>query len=96
MKRTLSLAVGLVALSSVAWAHMWYPMRCCGGMDCARADKVFVQSNGDYLVHIGALPVVVPKGFLQLPSQDADYYICVYMDQNAKPLPRCFFVPTNM
>jgi hypothetical protein len=34
------LLVALLALSTPAAAHDWYPMECCSGLDCASVEKV--------------------------------------------------------
>jgi hypothetical protein len=53
----------LLASSSVAHAHAWYPFECCSGDDCSLADIVVRRDDGSYLVtarHVGGDPGNVP------------------------------------
>jgi hypothetical protein len=96
----LSLSTGIAAAlgafmpaSTRAVAHVWYPVKCCGGEDCHKVDRVEFLPDGDSIFHAGAISVVVAAEFLRLPSQDNDTHICVYRIANGEYRPRCVFVP---
>jgi hypothetical protein len=90
----LALACGEVALRMApAFAHSWYPRKCCGGHDCAKVDSIEKLSDGDLLFRAGAISVVVPAEFMRLPSPDNDTHVCVYRIGSGEYRPRCVFVP---
>jgi hypothetical protein len=76
-----------------AFAHSWYPEKCCGGQDCHMVDRIDPLPDGDEMFHAGAISVVVPIEFKRLPSQDNRIHVCVYTVRSGEYRPRCVFVP---
>jgi len=76
-----------------AYAHGWYPRRCCGGNDCWRVDKIDILPGGDMLMHAGGIEVFVPRHFLQEPSVDGDPHVCAVSIATGVYLPVCVFMP---
>lgn len=81
--------------SSLLLAHSWYPPACCTGQDCRKVDRIDHLPDGGLLMHFGGQQVVVPRGFEQLPSQDADAHVCVYRNALGRWVPRCVFIPAG-
>jgi hypothetical protein len=80
-------------IASRAFAHAWYPVRCCSGQDCRKVDRIEPLPDGDALFHAGSISVVVPAEFLRLPSEDNETHVCVYRIGSGEYRPRCVFVP---
>jgi hypothetical protein len=90
----IALALGsFVPAPSRALAHVWYPVKCCGGEDCHKVDRIEPLPDGDAVFYAGPISVVVAAEFLRLPSEDNDTHICVYRISNGEYRPRCVFVP---
>jgi len=77
-------------------AHSWYPISCCSGQDCKRVDKIEPMEDGSMRMEVGAITVVVPRGFALQPSQDGDAHICIYAGREGQYLPRCVFMPAGV
>lgn len=78
--------------SHKAKAHSWYPQRCCGGQECRKVDKIDFLPNGDMVMHVGWMEVVVPRNFAKQPSQDADAHVCIsFATGTFRPV--CVFMP---
>ena len=73
-------------------AHSWYPRRCCGGEDCRRVDKIDYLPDGDMIMHVGYIEVVVPRDFVKQPSEDTDAHVCVSIATGTYR-PVCVFMP---
>ena len=73
-------------------AHSWYPQRCCGGQDCRKVDKIDFLPDGDMVMHVGYMEVVVPRNFVKEPSVDADAHVCVSIATGTYR-PVCVFIP---
>ena len=73
-------------------AHSWYPRRCCGGEDCRRVDKIDYLPDGDMVLHVGYIEVVVPRDFVKEPSEDTDAHVCVSIATGTYR-PVCVFMP---
>ena len=76
-------------------AHSWYPPECCTGQDCKKVDRIETLPDGTLLMHFSGQQVIVPRGFTQQPSQDADAHVCVYRTVTGRWAPRCVFVPAG-
>jgi hypothetical protein len=74
-------------------AHSWYPLRCCGGYDCRKVDKIDVLPDGSMIMHAGAVEVVVPRNFIREPSQDSDAHVCAIPLVPGTYVPVCVFLP---
>lgn len=81
------------AYLSPARAHLWYPKACCNDQDCFRATSIEHRADGSMKIDAGHISVVVPPGYLTLPSLDNDAHICVYRDIAGRYHPRCVFLP---
>ena len=84
----------LLSLTGLAVAHSWYPAECCHDQDCMRVDKAERLSDGSIRMRAGSIEVLVPKGFLQQPSQDNDIHVCVYRGLTGWE-PQCVFMPAG-
>jgi hypothetical protein len=73
-------------------AHSWYPRRCCGGEDCRKVDKIDYLPDGDMVLHVGYIEVVVPRDFVKEPSEDTDAHVCVSIATGTYR-PVCVFMP---
>jgi hypothetical protein len=73
-------------------AHSWYPVRCCGGQDCRKVDKIDFLPDGGMVMHVGYMEVVVPSKFPKQPSQDANAHVCVSIATGTY-VPVCVFMP---
>jgi hypothetical protein len=73
-------------------AHSWYPRRCCGGQDCRKVDKIDFLPDGDMVMHVGFIEVVVPRNFIKEPSADADAHVCISIATGTFR-PVCVFMP---
>ena len=73
-------------------AHSWYPQRCCGGQECRRVDKIDFLPDGDMVMHVGYMQVVVPRNFVTQPSEDMDAHVCVSIATGTFR-PVCVFMP---
>ena len=92
-------ALGLVAfiyLTSLAFAHSWYPMACCHDHDCMPVEKAERLPDGSIRMRTGDIEVLVPKGFTQMPSQDNNMHMCVFRGRNGSWQPRCIFMPAGV
>jgi len=73
----------VVWAGAVAWpqgspAHDWYPLECCGGHDCAPADKVVRRDDGSFLVTTRGMSVVIPKDYPDWrKSPDERIHVCI-------------------
>jgi hypothetical protein len=72
--------------------HSWYPQWCCGGHDCRKVDKIDFLPDGDMIMHVGYIEVVVPSKFPKQPSQDANAHVCVSIASGTYR-PVCVFLP---
>ena len=72
--------------------HSWYPQWCCGGHDCRKVDKIDYLPDGDMIMHVGYIDVVVPSKFPKQPSQDANAHVCVSIATGTYR-PVCVFLP---
>jgi hypothetical protein len=79
-----------------AYAHSWYPPRCCTGQDCKKVDRIDRLPDGGMIMYFGTFDVQVPAGFRQMPSQDADAHVCVYRNSIGRLVPRCVFMPAGV
>ena len=82
-------------MASLAWAHSWYPVECCTGLDCRKVDSMEYLPDGSLRMVFSGQEVIVPKGFRQQPSQDMDAHVCVYRNALGRWAPRCVFIPTG-
>jgi hypothetical protein len=69
--------VSLLVASSVARAHEWYPLACCGGEDCGPADIVIRRDDGSYLVTAHGMSLEIPGEYYWRPSPDGQVHVCV-------------------
>jgi len=74
-------------------AHSWYPLRCCGGQDCRKVDKIDFLPDGGMIMHAGPIEVFVPRYFVQRPSEDGDAHVCAVSIATGTYLPVCVFMP---
>jgi hypothetical protein len=100
MRRSMCCALLGLGLSVVppvpAVAHDWYPLECCTGRDCTRVDRVERMPDGTMRMFVGAIEVIVPKGFTQRPSMDNDAHVCVRRKSDGSYAPRCVFMPAGV
>jgi len=82
----------VVPRTDPASAHSWFPMRCCGGQDCRKVDKIDFLPDGDMIMHVGYMEVLVPRSFLKERSEDADAHVCVSIATGTYR-PICVFLP---
>ena len=95
----LGLVLGLGAVvcgTQQAFAHSWYPVKCCSGQDCMQVDSIEMLDDGDMLFRAGSISVVVAAEFQRLPSPDNHTHVCVYRVGSGEYRPRCVFVPGVM
>ena len=96
--RVISAVLGLATLlllTGLAVAHSWYPLACCHDHDCMRVDTAERLADGSIRMRAGNIEVLVPRGFLQQPSQDNDIHMCVFRSR-AGWQPRCVFMPAGV
>jgi hypothetical protein len=92
-----------------AFAHDWYPMECCHGMDCAPVDKVEVLP-GAAMATFGLAPqtgpsemlvttrhgtVLVPADFPRRESKDNRMHVCMRPTGNGGMRLLCIFMPPS-
>jgi hypothetical protein len=82
----------IIWTASEVTAHSWYPQPCCGGQDCRKVDKIDFLPDGDMVMHVGWMAIVVPHNFARQPSQDADAHVCIsFATGTFRPV--CVFMP---
>ena len=88
-------AVSLLILPSADQvnAHSWYPLRCCARQDCRKVDKIDFLPDGGMVMHAGPIEVLVPRHFVQEPSEDGDAHVCTVSIATGTYLPVCVFMP---
>jgi hypothetical protein len=74
----------LIALTACApsSAHEWYPMDCCGGLDCGPILNITMYPNGNRLITIKngsgvEKTAVFPKNFPIRLSPDGKEHACI-------------------
>lgn len=94
----LYLAVLLAALAAEGYchapahAHSWYPERCCGGKDCAPVTKIEQVPEGRYVTsEFGR--VLIPTDYKSMPSEDAQFHVCISAGEYGEVYPTCWFEP---
>jgi hypothetical protein len=91
--------VAAALLQSFAYAHDWYPMECCHGMDCAPVDSVETlapaSTNGlsAMIVTTKYGKVVVPADFPRRESKDNKMHACMRQGSTGRMHLLCLFVP---
>src|SRR5262249_35454186 len=81
-----SLFIILFAISSLLWAHEWYPSICCAGRDCR---PVPCETIGEWQRKYSPLALWGMRGY----SPDGRCHVCV---GRGSDYPRCIFVPIPM
>jgi hypothetical protein len=101
MRKVLLALAALIALSTLAYTHEWYPNECCGGRDCGVATVTQVASfPRDVLpimtVTVNGVTVVVPNDFPRRASPDGRWHACIInVGPPTGPRLRCLFEPPN-
>src|SRR5262245_4318351 len=95
--------VCLMALTSPALAHDWYPMECCNAQDCSPVDKVemvpppkvsmfgtsaHANNLGGMLVTSRHGTVFVPADFPRRESKDNRMHVCMWPPMNVSGIPK--------
>jgi hypothetical protein len=112
MSRNWLLGALLLAGTTSAAAHDWYPMECCSGMDCAPVEKVEILQSpaiasflpspsqaspvGGMLVTTKHGSVVVPVNFPRRESKDGRMHACMRPSPNGTMRLICVFLPPAM
>lgn len=101
MARTLILATAFILMISDSVAHtvhdhgtglsMTYDAYCCGGNDCAPANRVEYPGHGEMIVTSPHGKVTVPASMPRRPSQDTRIHVCIVGGQA-----RCIYVPPGL
>jgi len=94
--RRIAIAAALVAASTAAHAHDWYPRECCSDKDCAPALSVQNAPGGWWVTTIHGA-VFVPADFTRLESKDNRVHACMRPRWPAGAEPKmkliCVFFP---
>lgn len=90
----------MVAVTTRARAHDWYPQICCSGRDCAPVDEKFISEKADgYHVNLpaGSHPMLKKQGYSAIipytsakDSPDGRPHICLAYEGTSR---FCFFMP---
>ena len=91
MRRVLFI-VAVLAVAVPALAHSWYPLTCCGNMDC-------LLVACDQLVETGSGWLYIPTGNLfkreqVQPSQDRNCHVCLGLGGDHRSI--CAFIVPNV
>ena len=96
-ERALSMRIALLIVAAMlaaipALAHSWYPLACCGNMDCfpVACDQLVETVSGWLYVPTGNL---FTREQVQ-PSQDHHCHVCVGHDRDHRSI--CAFVVPNV
>ena len=84
--------VAVLVAAIPALAHSWYPLACCGNMDC-------LPVACDQLVETGSGWLYIPTGNLfnreqVQPSQDRNCHVCLGHGGNHRSI--CAFIVLNV
>lgn len=80
MKKFIVGGLLLLACSTVAFAHGWYPIQCCAGQDCRPVACEDISETLDGFVYDG---VKFSKASQQ-PSQDQHCHVCIFEFKDLK------------
>lgn len=84
---------GLIGFISLpAEAHDWYPRECCGGWDCAPAERV-VSTSGGLWVTTKHGTAFFDAAFATRESKDGRIHACMRPEGGGKFTPLCLFIP---
>jgi hypothetical protein len=91
MRRVLFI-VAVLAAAVPALAHSWYPLTCCGNIDC-------LPVACDQLVETGSGWLYIPTGNLfkreqVQPSQDRNCHVCLALGGDHRSI--CAFIVPNV
>lgn len=89
MLRKVMLAIPVIAaIIYPVYAHDWYPMECCSGMDCAPVEKVERIPDPSNPTALPLLLVTTKHGTVAIPtnfplrqSQDNRMHVCMRPSQ---------------
>ena len=93
-------AASFSAARAPASAHEWYPVECCAGYDCMRANAVVSDRLGNMTVIVGDRRIAIPPGFVVQVSPDSQIHVCFHssideMDGSPLVVPDCLFLPAQ-
>lgn len=91
---------GFSATCAPVHAHEWYPVECCAGHDCTRANSIVTDRLGDMTVVVGDRRIEIPARFVVRVSPDSQIHICFQtlideMDGSPLIVPSCLFLPAQ-
>lgn len=99
MRLSLS-ALALAGMMTTAWAHSWYPVRCCSGDDCQPLPiEAVTEVDGGWRIDLvdpvhGEVHEFVPVSAAE-PSRDGNYHACFRPAGYVVDRIRCLFVPLS-
>lgn len=111
MSKNWLLAAFLLAATTPAAAHDWYPTECCHEMDCAPVDRAEIvpttpttdHGNGaatasprSMMVTTRHGSVVVPGNFPRRESKDHRMHACMMPSPSGQMQLICIFMPPSM
>ena len=83
------------SMSDAAFAHDWYPMECCHGMDCAPVDRVDTTEAGGMTVTSRHGTAVIPENMPRRESRDQRMHVCMQPSRFGRMRVICVFVPPS-